>query len=256
MPLKFSPANTKIKALKDVENVAQFLANRRKVYSLDLLSGWSCPGASECLSRVRVSNGRRSIHDGPNTQFRCFSASQEALFGNVYDLRKNNFDLLKQVSDDVDACTELLGASIPANLGVGRIHVAGDFFCENYMFAWGNVAIDNPDRLFYAYTKSLKYWVENKEWFDSIPNLVLTASYGGRYDAYIPLYGLRSAKVIFHPNQANGLEIDHDDSHAADPSKRNEDFALLIHGTQPKDSEASKALKVLRKEEIQYAYSS
>lgn len=40
-----------------------------------------------------------------------------------------------------------------------------------------------------------------------------------------------------------GLEIDHDDSHAALPGPS---FALLIHGIQPKGSEAGKAVRALR----------
>lgn len=253
--LKFSPANAKIEALKHVKSIAQYLENKRKVFSLDLLSGWSCPGANECLSRVRVGdNGKRTIHDGPNTQFRCFSASQEVLFSNVYNSRKHNTDLIRSTKN-VDDCTELLMSSLPQNLGVCRIHVAGDFMNEAYMWAWGNVAIAHPDKLFYAYTKSLNYWVNSKEWFDNIPNLVLTASYGSRFDAFISLYGLRHTKVIFHPSEANGLEIDHDDSHAADPAKRDQNFALLIHGTQPKDSKASVALRVLKNEGVQFAYS-
>ena len=42
-----------------------------------------------------------------------------------------------------------------------------------------------------------------------------------------------------------GLEIDHDDSHAAFGK---ESFALLLHGTQPKGSAASQALSLLRKQ--------
>ena len=59
---------------------------------------------------------------------------------------------------------------------------------------------------------------------------------------------LRSAKVVFSEAEAEklGLEIDHDDSHAARPSLRDQDFALLIHGTQPAGSEAAKALKELK----------
>ena len=45
---------------------------------------------------------------------------------------------------------------------------------------------------------------------------------------------------------ALGLAIDHDDSHAARPSLRDQDFALLIHGTQPKGTKASEALKRLK----------
>jgi len=60
---------------------------------------------------------------------------------------------------------------------------------------------------------------------------------------------LRSCKVVFSVEQAQalGLDIDDDDSHAADPSNKYNDFALLIHGVQPKGSEASRALVQLRK---------
>ena len=76
----------------------------------------------------------------------------------------------------------------------------------------------------------------------------MTASYGGREDELIDSQNLRSTKVIFSEEEADslGLEIDHDDSHAADPAKKNDDFALLIHGTQPKGSEAAVALKELK----------
>jgi hypothetical protein len=62
---------------------------------------------------------------------------------------------------------------------------------------------------------------------------------------------------VFSEQEASdlGLEIDHDDSHAADPSKVNKDFALLIHGIQPKGSDASEAIKTLKKDGVKFAYS-
>lgn len=259
MRLKFSPANTKIAALKLVEAVKPFLQNKRKVYSLDLLSGWTCPGARDCLSKVMTdkATGKRSIKDGPENEFRCFSASQEVAFPNVFNSRKHNTDLIKAATKDNKGFGDvyrLIHASMPTNLGVCRIHVGGDFLNEWYMVAWAMLARTNPDRLFYAYTKSLNYWERNLELFTNIPNFVLTASYGGRYDSLIETNKLRTARVVFHPSETS-LDIDHDDSHAADPSKKNEDFALLIHGIQPKNSDASKALKVLKTEEINFAYS-
>ena len=50
--LKFSDANAKLEALYNVPELEIWLADGRKVYSLDLLSGWSCPFASQCLSKV------------------------------------------------------------------------------------------------------------------------------------------------------------------------------------------------------------
>ena len=76
--LKFSNANAKIEALKNDAELSEYLTDKRKVYSLDLLSGYSCPFAEACLSKAVVkSDGKRKIQDGHKTQFRCFSASQE-----------------------------------------------------------------------------------------------------------------------------------------------------------------------------------
>ena len=97
--LKFSNANAKIEALKNDAELSEYLTDKRKVYSLDLLSGYSCPFAESCLSRAVVQpNGKRKIRDGHKTQFRCFSASQEVQYTNVYNLRKHNFDSLRKLS--------------------------------------------------------------------------------------------------------------------------------------------------------------
>ena len=105
-----------------------------------------------------------------------------------------------------------------------------------------------PDKQFYAYTKSLRYWIQHKDWADRIDNFVLTASRGGRHDHLIEQHNLRESVVVFSEAEAaeKGLEIDHDDSHAAVPSWSNNDFALLIHGVQPAGTPAAKALSALK----------
>ena len=245
--LKYSKANAKTEALQSIPELAQYLLDGRKIYSFDLLSGYSCPFAKACLSKaVADENGKRTIQDGKDTEFRCFSASQEVQYTNVYNSRKHNFDMLR--GEHLNDMTHMLNQSMPDNLGICRIHVAGDFFSADYMFSWLTMAMMHPTRLFYAYTKSLKYWLKHMEVIDQLPNFVLTASYGGRDDKLIDQHGLRSAKVVFSEAEAEnlGLEIDHDDSHAARPSVKNLDFALLIHGTQPKGTVASEALKALK----------
>lgn len=252
--IKFSPANVKIKALAAVAAIAAFLVGKRKVYSFDLLSGWSCPFAKLCRSKVKLVDGKRKVVDGQHTQFRCFSASQEATYTNVYKLRAANYNFMKSLKSAAVMFTNLLNA-LPQNAGVVRIHVAGDFFNQMYFDAWLSVAFARPDVLFYAYTKSLPYWLARR---DTIPNnMILTASYGGEHDAMIEQYGFRSAKVVFSEQEAAelGLEIDHDDSHAANPDIRNQDFALLIHGIQPAGSEAASAIRQLKADGVQFAYS-
>jgi hypothetical protein len=99
--------------------------------------------------------------------------------------------------------------------------------------------------LFYAYTKALPFWISR---MNEIPsNFKLNASKGGKRDDLIKEHNLKEAVVVYSEKQAEelGLEIDHDDTHAY---KGDVSFALLIHGSQPKGSEASNALKDLKKE--------
>ena len=250
--LKFSNANAKTEALKEVEELKPFLADKRKIYSFDLLSGYSCPFANECLSKaVADENGKRTIQDGPKTKFRCFSASQEVQYTNVYNLRKHNFDSLRGLH--LNDMTHELNQAMPKNLGICRIHVAGDFFNADYMYSWLVMAMMHQDRLFYAYTKSLKYWLKHMESIEALDNFILTASYGGRDDDLIYKHGLRHCNVVGAEADTH-LPIDHDDSHAARPSQRHNSFSLLIHGTQPKGSEAAEALKLLKKNKVKHSY--
>ena len=260
--LKFSNANAKIDALKKVPELAHYLYNKRKVHSFDLISGWSCPFASDCLSKAMqyidtdTGKTRRKIKDGPNTVFRCFSASQEVQYTNVYNLRKGNFDTLRDMETSDDMAYAIAHA-MPDNAGIIRIHVGGDFFNFKYFLAWCKVAIDNPEVLFYAYTKSLNFWLKAAA-IDAIPeNLVLTASRGGRLDHLIDEHNLRESVVVHSVDEAKelGLEIDHTDELAAIPSIRYKSFALLIHGTQPKGSEAADALKLSKKNIVKHSYS-
>ena len=147
----------------------------------------------------------------------------------------------------------ILENALPKNAGVVRLHSAGEFFSQDYFDAWVAIATSNPGILFYAYTKALPYWIKRLK---EIPeNLVLTASYGGRRDDLIEAYNLRSVRVINHPDEANGLEIDHDDSRSARPSFRNENFALLVHGINPKGSKAAEGIKRMKSEGVVFSYS-
>ena len=253
--LSFSKANAKLDQLHDVDELQYWLQDRRKVYSFDLISGWSCPQAKDCLSKVHVINadGKKKLIDGKDCKFRCFSASQEATFPNVYKKRKNNFDILRIGQSSYEIANGIADV-MPANLGICRIHVAGDFFNQKYFRAWHLIAEWYPDRLFYAYTKSLNFWVEDREHLPK--NMVLTASRGGRLDHLIDEHNLRESKVVFSEAEADalGYEIDHTDEHAAIPAIRNESFALLIHGVQPKGSDAAQAVKTLKQKKVKFSY--
>jgi Gene product 88 len=137
----------------------------------------------------------------------------------------------------------LILASLPKGAATVRVHVSGDFLNQDYFDAWMIVAWVRPGIRFYAYTKALPLWAAR---LASVPdNFVLTASMGGTHDELAEVLGLRTARVVLSEGEAEalGLAIDHDDSHAMNPGG---DFALLIHGTQPPGSEASKAWQALK----------
>ena len=240
--LKFAKANAKLAELEKLIG--------KKVYSLSLLAGISCPCANECLSKVIIVKNKRKIEDGPNTKYRCFSASQEALFPKVYDSRKHNFDLLRS-KKTVKELVELINSSIPKDAEVIRIHVSGDFYSQIYFDAWLKVCELNPKINFYAYTKSLPFVIKR---LTVIPkNLVLTASRGGKRDDLIDKYKLIEATVIYHPDEAKGRDIDHNDFLAFN-SKNRKSYTLLIHGSQPSNSDAAKAISKLKANGIKFSY--
>ena len=238
--LKFSSANAKTYKLAQ-----HFHVPINSIYSIDLLSGWSCPGAKDCLAKVYISNnGTKYLKDGPHTQFRCFSASQEALYPSVYNLRRHNRNQIRKCDNWYDiAC--LLYNSIPDNAKIIRYHVGGDFMSESHMRAAIHLSKWCPNILFYGYTKSLHFlWALRKRCIDLSqgiirPNFLITASLGGRYDSYVDRLNVRTARVIFSKRQAKRLPIDHADISAASPGG---DFCLLLHGIQPANSLAGKAL--------------
>lgn len=210
-----------------------------KGYTFSIPSGHTCPSAKDCLSKAVLRDGTYRIQDGKETKFRCFSATQEVAFPAVRKQRQYNYDVLKRENFSSD----IILKSLPKDASLVRIHVAGDFQNEKYFKSWLKVATENPNVTFYAYTKQLKYWISN---LDDIPNnFKLNASRGGKDDVLIDKYNLKSAEVVFSEQEAlnKGLEIDYDDSHAFTQDKS---FGLLIHGTQPKDSSAAKALKELK----------
>jgi len=215
----------------------------KKTLIFDLPSGRTCPMASECHSyAVLNKDGKLTVKDGQNTIFRCYAASQEAQYKNVYKARKYNLDLiLKSLKGKYGfyRTYELINDSIQKhktrNINKVRIHSSGDFFNGEYLRCWFAVARLNPLMKFYCYSKSLHLFGTNV----SIPeNFFLTASMGGKRDDLIHKgYFKRWAIVVNSEAEAikKGIEhigkpyeIDKDDSSCFKPDP----FALLIHGTQ------------------------
>jgi hypothetical protein len=233
-PLKFGQGNGKLPAW---------------VTTFGLPAGHACPFAAACRSRASRQTGH--IRDGPDTAFRCYAASTEARLPGVRRSRWHNFHALRACRSTEEMARLILDGLSPL-APVVRVHDSGDFFSQEYFDAWLTVAAERPRTTFYAYTKALPSWLARLDQVGDghtpgpLPNLVLTASFGGTHDDLIARHGLRSARVVFAEPEAAalGLEVDHDDSHAM---AHGPDFALLLHGTQPPGTPAAQAVAALRR---------
>lgn len=222
----------------------------KEIFTFSLPAGFSCPAAHLCASYADRHTGK--ISDGKNMAFRCFAASQESTYPNVRESRWANFEALKAYKNNAFTMASIILSSLDMSAKIVRIHVSGDFFNAQYFRAWCYVAMHRPNTRFYAYTKSVNIVADNVHMMPD--NLILTLSEGGKHDDLIQHLDIKSVKVVFTEEQAEALslEIDHDDSHAIEGT---DNFALLIHGTQPTGTDAAAAIKSLKANGTKFSYS-
>jgi len=80
----------------------------------------------------------------------CYARKAERLYPNVIPYRFEMYRLSRR-SDFVDIINDEL-RSTP--IETVRIHESGDFYSQEYVNKWIQIAYDNPAVIFYAYTKS------------------------------------------------------------------------------------------------------
>ena len=223
-------------------------AKLKGIWHFSLPSGWTCPGAQNCYTKADRETGKITDLQTPDADgiiYRCYAAMDEARRPNVRKVRWDNFSLLlerKSTAEKTQLIVESIKASGLNRGGTLRVHIGGDYYNQSYFNAWMKAASYFPNVTFYSYTKSVKFLLEYIAAHGGLPkNFVFTCSKGGKHDHLIPQTMVKSAKVFFSTDEANalGLEIDHTDDLAISGS---DDFALVIHGSQPAGSAASKAL--------------
>jgi ferredoxin len=103
---------------------------------------YSCPGETSVCSKV------------------CYAGKLEKIYKGVRDTLLHNWNLLKDA--DHDTMEELLMEMIEdfkkdcekrEAPKLFRIHWDGDFFSDEYAFAWKHVILNNPDVQFWVYTR-------------------------------------------------------------------------------------------------------
>ena len=204
-----------------------------------------------CLSRaVLKPDGKRKIEDGPDTIFRCYAASDEAQYPAVFNKRQNNLALILAAEDIPKLVMDSIHAQFRYSTERMRWHQSGDTFNEKYALAICEVARRTPHLIHYLYTKCLHIWLPIIMSGLVPDNLIITASWGGKYDHLIEHTSAfpRNSRVVFTEGEAEelGLPIDHDDTHAhaGEPHA----FCHLVHGNQPAGSVARAAMQLRIKE--------
>jgi len=180
-----------------------------EVFEFNLPAGHTCPFAKDCKIKVDEHTGKFEII---GKKFRCYAASSER-FPAVRKHRWENFrDILK--GKEIE---------IPKDAKFVRIHGSGDFFSQEYFDKWLEVCRKNPNVKFWAFTKSIRFWVNR---LNEIPeNLTLQASKGGYQDDLIEKYNLKYAEVFSNPEDVpEGMPIDINDDYAREGTQS---FALL-----------------------------
>jgi hypothetical protein len=158
---------------------------------------WTLPALG-----AKLDDGRTVLtcpEAGACAQF-CYARNGTYLFRNVKQAHARN---LKMVLDGLENWKSAMVAELQAKKFRGgkhvRIHDSGDFFSDEYLMAWMEVARQVPDVVFYAYTKEEKRFkrlVENK----APENFRWLYSLGGKQDHLIDRVNDRHAEVF--PSEA------------------------------------------------------
>lgn len=182
----------------------------RSAWSWSIPSGHTCIGAQACYAAADRDTGK--LTNGPRQEFRCYSAELER-FPSVRARYWANYEAVRDRSSAEVA--QVLKSILPAKARLVRIHTAGDFFHQRYFDGWLEFVHANRQVHFWAFTKSLPLWINR---MGEIPrNLILQASYGGRWDHLIDKHKLKFARVVGSTAEAErlGLPVDTDDRLAA-----------------------------------------
>ena len=144
----------------------------------DFDGGNTCPGASAC----------RAV---------CYAKQGRYIMPNVRDARMHNLAyFLKYGRAEFVLMAEQDLTRFVKRYNVVRIHDSGDFFSQDYVDAWKDIASLFPQTIFYAYTKS-----HHLDFVTDCPaNLRIVQSLGGKHDAKVNLS--RSHARIFASDAA------------------------------------------------------
>lgn len=105
----------------------------------------------------------------------CYSKQREIMFPNVRERRDYNLNLVKT---NLCLFKEKINKQVTKQgLKIVRIHESGDFINEDYIEAWRDLAVRNPDVRFYGYTKTFSIFKRELERLNKLNNVNIINSY-------------------------------------------------------------------------------
>ena len=187
-------------------------------YNFALPAISTCPGADKCKSF-------------------CYAALEQIRYPSANDYRNRMLDLTKS-SDFIPAINGELSRLVKKAKGQRiaiRIHSSGDFYSTEYALKWITIASQNPDIIFYAYTKSVAVFKHIQK-TQSLPiNFIIIFSLGGRQDKLIDVNVDRHSRIFSSVEQA--VELGYDLANEDDTvawSTTNNRIGLIMFGARAK----------------------
>ena len=119
----------------------------------------------------------------------CYAKKGNYTFPSVIKGLNNRYNL-SQTDDFIPQMNATIILERPTHV---RIHDSGDFYSPSYLQKWIDIATDNKEVIFYAYTKSIKFFVEG---FAVPKNLKIIFSEGSKKDDLIDVNKHRHARIF------------------------------------------------------------
>lgn len=172
MKLKYLSQNNKMKK------------SSAKIYNFGIPAQITCIGATTCKNY-------------------CYASKGAYVWPVVKAAYQRRLDLTKRD----DFCEVIFEEIILSGASHIRIHDSGDFYSREYLQKWLKIADSLPHVTFYAYTKSIPLFLNQK-----LPeNFKVIFSFGGRYDHLIDTKKHAHAKIFETTIPKNYLNCSDDD---------------------------------------------
>ena len=185
------------------------LKHNAKIYTFDIPAyktkegKITCPFAKECVKFCYAQKGAY-----------IWSPAQNKHNQNYLNTKQDNF--IDTIQDEINRKRKITHV---------RVHSSGDYYSPKYLNKWVQIAKNNPNIIFYSYTKSIP--LVNK--IDKPSNFIFIYSEGSKVDFLIDTKKHRHAKIFNNEKEllkAGYINASDDDLNALTNNKK---VGLIFH---------------------------